>query len=56
MNLNPFDPSGLDMSRGDSGYIGGRMLETQLPGKRERENQYLDAVREAMEKVGIWTE
>ncbi|XP_062865903.1 uncharacterized protein LOC134328668 [Trichomycterus rosablanca] len=47
------------VQRRDSEYIGRRMLDMQLPGKRQRgrpKRRYMDAVREDMEVVGVRTE
>ena len=40
----------------DNGYIGGRMLRTELPGKKKRgrpRRRFMDAVREDMAVVGV---
>ena len=44
------------MQRRDSGYIGKRMLEMELPGKRQRgrpKRRYMDAVKEDIQVVRV---
>ena len=44
------------VQRRDNGYIGRRMLEMELPGKRPRgrpKRRYMDAVKEAMQVVEV---
>jgi len=44
------------VQRRDSGYIGRRMLEMELPGRRKRgrpKRRSMDAVREDMQIVGV---
>ena len=44
------------MGKTDRGYIGRRMLEMELPGKRQRgrpKRRYMDAVMEDMQVVGV---
>ena len=43
--------------RRDQEYIGRRVIEMELPGKRKRgrpKRRFLDVVKEDMEKVGVW--
>ena len=48
------------MRRGrESGYIGRRMLELELPGRRRRgrpKRRFMDAVKEDMQVVGVRVE
>jgi len=47
------------VQRRDSGCVGRRMLEMELPGRRQRgrpKRRYMDAVREDMQIVGIRVE
>ena len=44
------------MQRRDRGYIGRRMLERELPGRRQRgrpKKRFMDAVKEDMQVVGV---
>ena len=45
--------------RMDSGYIGKRMLEMELPGRRRRgrpKRRFMDVVKEDMQVVGVRVE
>ena len=44
------------VQRRDSGYIGRRMLEMELPGRKQRsrlKRRYMNAVKEDMQVVGV---
>ena len=47
------------VQRRDSGHIGRRMLEMELPGRRQRgwpKRRFMDAVKENMQVVGVSVE